>query len=45
VAPQALGGSSSLERSPGQMKWSLTAPLEAIIVPQFGAESEGDFSV
>ncbi|WFP61496.1 PAS domain S-box protein [Mesorhizobium sp. WSM4904] len=45
VAPQALGGSSSLERSPGQMKWTLTAPLEAIVVPQLGVENEGDFSV
>ncbi|RWM20469.1 sensor histidine kinase [Mesorhizobium sp.] len=45
VAPQSLGGTSSLERSPGELKWSLTAPLEAIVVPQLGAESESDFSV
>jgi two-component sensor histidine kinase len=45
VAPQALNGSSSLERSPGELKWSLTAPLAAIIVPQLGAESDSDFSV
>ncbi|AZO24425.1 MULTISPECIES: sensor histidine kinase [unclassified Mesorhizobium] len=45
VAPQSLGGTSSLERSPGELKWSLTAPLEAIVVPQLGAEGEGDFSV
>ncbi|TIT83225.1 MAG: histidine kinase, partial [Mesorhizobium sp.] len=44
VAPQALGGSSGLERSPGQMKWSLTAPLEAIVVPQLGAENASDFN-
>ncbi|UCI06294.1 sensor histidine kinase [Mesorhizobium sp. B1-1-8] len=43
VAPQSLSGSSSLERSPGLVKWSLTTPLEAIIVPQLG--TEGDFSV
>ncbi|MDX8449132.1 sensor histidine kinase [Mesorhizobium captivum] len=45
VAPQSLSGSSSLERSPGALKWSLTAPLEAIVIPQLGAETEGDFSV
>lgn len=45
VAPQSLSGSSSLERSSGALKWSLTAPIEAIVVPQLGAESEGDFSV
>ena len=45
VTPQSLSGSSSLERSSGEVKWSLTAPLEAIVVPQLGAESDGDFSV
>jgi len=45
VAPQSLSGSSSLERSPGSVKWALEAPLEAIVVPQLGAESEADFSV
>ncbi|MDX8515545.1 sensor histidine kinase [Mesorhizobium captivum] len=45
VAPQSLSGSSSLERSPGALKWSLTAPLEAIVVPQLGTDAESDFSV
>jgi len=45
VAPQSFGGTSSLERSPGEVKWALTAPLEAIIVPQLGADNDGDFSV
>jgi PAS domain S-box-containing protein len=45
VAPQSLSGSSSLERSPGSVKWALDAPIEAIVVPQLGAESETDFSV
>ena len=46
VAPQSLSGASNLERSPGHMKWELSAPLEAIIVPQLGAEPVGgDFSV
>ncbi|PZV39759.1 sensor histidine kinase [Mesorhizobium kowhaii] len=38
VAPQSLNGSAVLERSPGHVSWSLTAPLESIIVPQLGAE-------
>lgn len=38
VAPQSLNGSAVLERSPGHLSWSLTAPLESIIVPQLGAE-------
>ena len=46
VAPQSLSGVSSLERSPGHLKWELAAPLEAIIVPQLGAETaEGDFGL
>ncbi|RWA66114.1 sensor histidine kinase [Mesorhizobium sp.] len=45
VAPQSLSGSSSLERSQGALKWSLTAPLEAIVMPQLGVENESDFSV
>jgi two-component sensor histidine kinase len=45
VAPQSFGGTSSLERSPGEVKWALTAPLEAIIVPQLGADNDGDISV
>jgi PAS domain S-box-containing protein len=45
VAPQSLSGSSSLERSQGNLKWELSAPLEAIIVPQLGAETGPDFSV
>jgi len=44
VAPQSLSGSSSLERSPGSLKWTLDAPLEAIIVPQLGAEDGSDFN-
>ncbi len=44
VAPQSLSGASNLERSPGHVKWELTAPLEAIIVPQLGAENGGDFN-
>jgi len=45
VTPQSLSGAASLERSPGLLKWELTAPLEAIIVPQLGAEPAGsDFS-
>ncbi|MBZ9763239.1 PAS domain S-box protein [Mesorhizobium sp. CA8] len=43
VAPQSLSGSSSLERSPDGLKWTLDAPLEAIVVPQLGVEDESDF--
>ncbi|MDX8534320.1 PAS domain S-box protein [Mesorhizobium sp. VK25A] len=43
VAPQSLSGSSSLERSPDGLKWTLDAPLEAIVVPQLGAEDGSDF--
>ncbi|RAZ90638.1 histidine kinase [Mesorhizobium hawassense] len=45
VAPQSLSGSSTLERTPGSVKWQLDAPLEAIVVPQLGADTESDFSV
>ncbi|WP_292456896.1 PAS domain S-box protein [Mesorhizobium sp.] len=45
VAPQSLSGSSSLERSDGSLKWALDAPLEAIIVPQLGAETDGEIAV
>ncbi|TGQ12481.1 PAS domain S-box protein [Mesorhizobium sp. M2E.F.Ca.ET.166.01.1.1] len=45
VAPQSLSGSSSLERSPGSLKWALDAPLEAIIVPQLGTDTDSDISV
>jgi PAS domain S-box-containing protein len=45
VAPQSLSGSSNLERSQGNLKWQLSAPLEAIIVPQLGVETGPDFSV
>ncbi|QND63682.1 PAS domain S-box protein [Mesorhizobium loti] len=38
VAPQSLNGSAVLERSPGHLSWSLTAPLDSIIVPQLGTE-------
>ncbi|MER9948414.1 PAS domain S-box protein [Mesorhizobium sp. M0047] len=38
VAPQSLNGSAVLKRSPGHLSWSLTAPLESIIVPPLGAE-------
>ncbi|WP_244507880.1 sensor histidine kinase [Mesorhizobium sp. ORS 3428] len=44
VAPQSLRGASLLERSPGELKWSLTAPIEAIVVPQLGAENGNDFN-
>jgi PAS domain S-box-containing protein len=44
VAPQSLSGSSSLERSPGSVKWELDAPLEAIVVPQLGAENDSEFN-
>jgi PAS domain S-box-containing protein len=30
VAPQALGGSAVLERSPGHMRWSLVAPAATV---------------
>ncbi|MEQ1955734.1 PAS domain S-box protein [Mesorhizobium sp. CN2-181] len=32
VAPQAVDGAAILERSPGHVRWSLTAPYEAVIV-------------
>ena len=44
VTPQSLGGSSSLERSPGSLIWMLDAPLVAIVVPQLGAENASDFN-
>jgi PAS domain S-box-containing protein len=44
VAPQSLSGSSSLERSPDGVKWELDAPLEAIVVPQLGAENGSEFN-
>ncbi|MGX8008170.1 sensor histidine kinase [Mesorhizobium sp. ORM8.1] len=44
VAPQSLSGSSSLERSPGVVKWTLDAPLEAIVMPQLGTENGSDFN-
>ncbi|QKC82914.1 PAS domain S-box protein [Mesorhizobium sp. NZP2077] len=40
VAPQSLGGSAKLERSPGQLNWRLSAPLASIIVPQAGVEDD-----
>lgn len=43
VAPQSLSGSSSLERVPEGLKWTLEAPLEAIVVPQLGADDGSDF--
>ena len=33
VAPQALLGAAKLERSPGSVRWSLTAPFDAVIAP------------
>ena len=45
VAPQSLSGSSSLERTPGSVKWALDAPLEAIIVPQLGTDTDSDISI
>lgn len=41
VAPQSLGGSAILERSPGHLKWQLSAPLASIIVAQAGSEADG----
>ncbi|PBC24379.1 MULTISPECIES: PAS domain S-box protein [unclassified Mesorhizobium] len=41
VAPQSLGGSAQLERSPGRLSWRLSAPLASIIVPQAGVEADG----
>ena len=38
VTPQSLNGSAVVERSPGHVSWSLTAPLESIIVPLLGAD-------
>ncbi|ARP67805.1 histidine kinase [Mesorhizobium sp. WSM1497] len=38
VAPQSLNGLAVLDRSPGHLSWSLTAPLDSIIVPQLGAD-------
>ena len=40
VAPQSLGGSAELERSPGHLSWRLSAPLASIIVPQAGVEDD-----
>ncbi|PBB24615.1 MULTISPECIES: PAS domain S-box protein [unclassified Mesorhizobium] len=40
VAPQSLGGSAQLERSPGRLSWRLSAPLASIIVPQAGVEAD-----
>ncbi|TIU46965.1 MAG: PAS domain S-box protein [Mesorhizobium sp.] len=42
VAPQSLGGSAVLERSPGHLKWRLSAPLASIIVAQAGTEPIAD---
>ncbi|MEI9431350.1 sensor histidine kinase [Mesorhizobium sp. Cs1299R1N3] len=41
VAPQSLGGSAILERSPGYLKWRLSAPLASIVVAQIGSEADG----
>ncbi|WP_202358851.1 sensor histidine kinase [Mesorhizobium sp. 113-3-3] len=40
VAPQSLGGSAQLERSPGRLSWRLSAPLASIIVPQAGIDAD-----
>ncbi|MBZ9670750.1 sensor histidine kinase [Mesorhizobium sp. ES1-3] len=40
VAPQSLGGSAILERSPGHLKWRLSAPLASIMVPHAGSEAD-----
>lgn len=42
VAPQSLSGSAELHRVPGHLTWWLTAPLESIVVPQFGSAGEVD---
>ena len=31
IVPQSVGGSSSLNRTPGRVEWSLTAPLDAMV--------------
>ncbi|MCA0060289.1 MULTISPECIES: PAS domain S-box protein [unclassified Mesorhizobium] len=41
VAPQSLGGSAVIERSPGYFRWTLNAPLASIIVPQHPMEDAG----
>ena len=33
VAPQALLGTAKLDRSSGMVRWSLTAPFDAVIAP------------
>ena len=40
VTPLALGGSAVLERSPGHVRWALSAPLEAIVGPQVAEEEQ-----
>ncbi|MCV3240440.1 sensor histidine kinase [Mesorhizobium sp. ZC-5] len=40
VTPLALGGSAVLERSPGHVRWALSAPLEAIVVPHIAEEEQ-----
>ncbi|MGX7873705.1 sensor histidine kinase [Mesorhizobium sp. ORM6] len=45
VAPQSLGGSATLERSPGHLRWCLNAPLTSVIVPQAGAEAALGFGL
>ena len=42
VAPQSLGGTAALERSPGHLSWRLNAPLASIIVPQAGVDTDVD---
>lgn len=32
VAPQSISGTATLERSPGQLQWTITAPLDGVIV-------------
>lgn len=42
VAPQAVDGIATLERSPGHVRWSLTAPYESVIVSSVSELADED---
>ena len=42
VAPQAVDGVAILERSPGHVRWSLTAPYESVIVSPVAELTDSD---
>ena len=42
VAPQAVDGVAILERSPGHVRWSLTAPYESVIVSPVSEMADDD---